>query len=767
VKRLLSFCLAALALASGITDNNAQANTTVRFRISYGANVLGNIDVELFDQDKPVTVSNFLAYVDSGQYKRTLLHRLEPNFVLQGGAGTLVNPYSFAGFQIINAIDARPAITNEFNVGPLLSNVFGTLAMAKIDDQPNSATSSWFFNLGNNATNLDTQNGGFTVFGRATSGTNLFTTFNSLSKVDNQGNSRGIIDVTDFFSYGFYCGGATYLYEDGAYSVWTGGTDLPVSFLGNYCVRYADALTVDIFRTSGPITDTAAPTVAIGTPLANAIANGSDVTVTGTAADGVGVASVDVILNHSAVFTAAGGTSWSVTLTNVPPGSNTITVVASDAAHNQSKPAFRNFFQRTTKALDLTIVGQGTVTGATNTQVLDLGRIYTVTAKPAAGYIFKEWEGVFDDRSLTGDTTLPTLPFYFRTNTALRAVFVPNPFIPTKGTYNGLFAETNTVHHDRAGYLALILTDRGTYSGKLTLEGKPIAIKGQFNAEGAVPTQRIIRNGSNDLILKMYLDSTNGTCQLTGTVSQLSGSWVSRLVADQARFNIATNPATQAGTYTFMIPGVSGASDKPAGSSYGTVKIDGNGKITLAGSLADGSKLVQKTVLSKDGMWPFFVPLYTGKGLAIGWLDLVTGNPSTDILGDVAWLKIAAAGGTYYPGGFLLQTNVTGSRFVPPATSTTRIVDVPTGSIAFSGGNLPSDFSNAIAISEASVVTSSSPNALTLAFAKPTGLMKGTVVHPNGAPTYKFSGVVLQKQAIAAGYILGTNQSSRVYLSAP
>ena len=114
--------------------------------------VLGNIQVNLFDETTPATVANFLEYVNSGAYANNIVHRVEPGFVVQAG-----------GFQ--SSFDAVPTgtpVTNE----PALSNVRGTIAMAKLGSSPNSATSQWFFNLADNGANLDVQNGGFTVFGQ-------------------------------------------------------------------------------------------------------------------------------------------------------------------------------------------------------------------------------------------------------------------------------------------------------------------------------------------------------------------------------------------------------------------------------------------------------------------------------------------------------------------------------------------------------------------------------------------------------------------------
>lgn len=114
--------------------------------------VLGDVFANLL-QSTPITSANFLRYADNSLYNNTIIHRSIPGFIIQGGG------FAFPGLGEINAFDP---IQNEFGV----SNTRGTIAMAKLPNQPNSATNQWFFNLGNNASNLDNQNGGFTVFGR-------------------------------------------------------------------------------------------------------------------------------------------------------------------------------------------------------------------------------------------------------------------------------------------------------------------------------------------------------------------------------------------------------------------------------------------------------------------------------------------------------------------------------------------------------------------------------------------------------------------------
>ena len=127
------------------------------------------IEIVLFDDPvsgAPLTVENFEQYISSGQYVDIILHRLVPNFILQGGGFQWLDseegPKSIEGFGNIN---------NEFSEDR--SNTRGTIAMAKLGGNPDSATSQWFFNLSDNSQNLDNQNGGFTVFGEANTQTDL------------------------------------------------------------------------------------------------------------------------------------------------------------------------------------------------------------------------------------------------------------------------------------------------------------------------------------------------------------------------------------------------------------------------------------------------------------------------------------------------------------------------------------------------------------------------------------------------------------------
>lgn len=115
--------------------------------------------MELFETQTPVTTANFLKYIDNGAYTNGIFHRSIRDFVIQGGGFRLVNGTDGTS---LTAVSTFAPIINEFKI----SNTRGTVAMAKLPDNPNSATSQWFINLADNSSNLDNQNGGFTVFGR-------------------------------------------------------------------------------------------------------------------------------------------------------------------------------------------------------------------------------------------------------------------------------------------------------------------------------------------------------------------------------------------------------------------------------------------------------------------------------------------------------------------------------------------------------------------------------------------------------------------------
>ncbi|MEY3808179.1 MAG: hypothetical protein RI893_1155 [Pseudomonadota bacterium] len=156
-----------LILIIGLVGIIAEAQATTPIIATNSVSVvrmqtsMGLIDIKLYNEAAPLTVANFLGYVNSGAFNQSFIHRSVPGFIIQGGGyflnGTSPTP-------IDTSIRTATPLINEFSASR--SNLRGSIAMAKVGGDPNSATSGWFFNLADNSANLDSQNGGFTVFGQ-------------------------------------------------------------------------------------------------------------------------------------------------------------------------------------------------------------------------------------------------------------------------------------------------------------------------------------------------------------------------------------------------------------------------------------------------------------------------------------------------------------------------------------------------------------------------------------------------------------------------
>ena len=162
--QLMSYCLnlsylKQLSLTLLILSSHAfAADDKVLPQVAFVTS-LGSFSIELYPEKAPITVANFLQYVDEGFYEGTIFHRVIPNFVAQAGGLT----YEFRRKQ------PRDPIKNEATNG--LKNKKMTLSMARTDDK-DSATSQFFINFSDND-NLDYKkkiNDGYAVFGKVISG---------------------------------------------------------------------------------------------------------------------------------------------------------------------------------------------------------------------------------------------------------------------------------------------------------------------------------------------------------------------------------------------------------------------------------------------------------------------------------------------------------------------------------------------------------------------------------------------------------------------
>ncbi|HXJ55432.1 MAG TPA: peptidylprolyl isomerase [Verrucomicrobiae bacterium] len=747
------------ALTAHAQRSPGSSQSTVRFRISYGANFFGDIDVQLFDQDKPATVSNFLAYARNDQYRNTLLQRCVPGTLLEGGEWTVTNPVAAIPLESLTRVLTNGVVPNEFHAGPVRSNLFGTLAMGKPPGATNSAVNQWFFNLGNNsdgsgATNFDTANGGYTVFGEVIAGTNVLEFFNSLSE------NLGLLNMTNVLYQGF-CP-PVQLWPDGIFAY--PFEALPVAFTNGFgCPFYSDLFTVQVLVLSGP--DSSPPRLTITSPAANISLTNQDVLVRGTVVDNVGVASVRIYWTgggSSPLPATITNNNWSLTLTNVPPGTNTVLVEAIDRSGLRTQ-LIRSFFRSVRVPLTVQILGRGTVSGPTNQQMLEVGRGYTLSARPDKGNLFGGWDGDFPQADAT-------LIFLMGPNTSVTAVFATNLFPGVKGSYQGLFFDPLLVEQISSGYLMLTVNSVGSYTAKLLMNGRTYRTRGSFQVDGRT-TNVVLRPGTNALQLRIALDLNGATDQLTGVITNnqvtnldLSLPWSASLQADRTTFDARTNPAPWAGLYTLGMPGDPLSASGPGGDSVATISVTTRGTLSFNARLADGTVGAQRTLLTQNGQWPLFLAWPNEKGVLVGWLTFDLNQPTTDISGLINWFKPSQSKPRYYPDGFTNETAATGSRYIAPAIPA-HVLALTNASIAFAGGDLSADFSSQVTFEDNGRVTNQSTNRLSLSIAKADGSISGSVTPPASTRSLLLRGVVLQKSNVAAGFFLGTNVSGRVSLS--
>ena len=399
-------------------------------------------------------------------------------------------------------------------------------------------------------------------------------------------------------------------------------------------------------------------------------------------------------------------------------------------------------------SIGITIVGDGAVSPNVNPQMLVVGKTYTLTAMPAAGQVFVGWSGTFTSKN-------SKLTFTYRTNVQVQANFITSPYYPVAGTYNGLFYEDTGVRLPSSGAFNVVVTKAGTYSGKLQIGIKKLVFTGKLSLD-LVATNRLVIGG-----FPVILDFTPQDNRITGHLT--SGLWVSSVLADRARFNSLSNPAPYIGKYTMVVPGVSGDPLLPAGHGYGAVSVGGSGIAVFGGTLADGTKVTQSAFLSENGQWPFYIPLYSGKGSVLSWLAFAD-RVNDDINGTLNWIKLPSGASKYYRGGFDFDSDAIGSTYTIPGVGT-NILNLTTAQLTFDGGNLGSGFVNSVSFGTNSHLTNLSSNGLSVAFSPGKGTFLGKVVKPTGGKPVSFSGVVLQKANAGYGFLLGTNQSSQVLLA--
>ncbi len=724
-------------------------HSIVRFDVITDGVLLGNIDIELFDQEKPETVKNFLLYVYTGVYSNLVLHRADPDFVLQGGRVRIENPFSSSAFSTYIPGVNWGAITNEYSVGPELSNEFGTIAMARVSGQTNSASAEFFFNLANN-TNLNTVDGGFTVFGRVVgtfndhTGTNMLQKFNALSA----GNGIKNVFILDFFEFlnELPVSALHYMLSTNLSYVTNGNVIITnaITVTNDAPVQYRDLFTVRASVIQGAARETIPPSVTVNMPTNSLRTTNSSLTFSGTANDNTEVARVfiDAPLTH---FVVEGKNSWTAEVP-LTPGTNHVQVRSVDYFGNLSPPVDSVIFYSLPRPITLRTVGKGKVAGAVNGQILEVGVTYPLTAFPSRGYYFNGWRGsvASNDR---------TIYFTMTEDADLTVRFTKSFLGMDAGNYLGVFFPSTNGTPNTTGLISFKLANNGIYSGRLNPIGASYGIRGFFQANGVSVISGAL--GTNLLVLSLeWLGE--GSEGFAGSYF-VNGKFFSGLSAWRVQSFSPTNPAP-AGLYTFELsPPLAANNGVTLGSSFGNLTVDERGRVGISGVLANNVPFKQKTVLLKGNRFPFFYSDRKGDSL-IGLGFFGTNNTFRSF---VKWFSPRFQDPTTNQ-----NMNLNGSLYTPPSQA--RLFDWTNGVITLSGDGLAEPITSEVVLGDdGSFSIPSNSHNIQINVTDATGLVGGTFTHPVSNLPTELKGAVLQSSNSAAGFFSGATNGGFTIRRAP
>jgi hypothetical protein len=373
-----------------------------------------------------------------------------------------------------------------------------------------------------------------------------------------------------------------------------------------------------------------------------------------------------------------------------------------------------------------------------------------MTATPTAGTQFLGWGGGVN-------SSAATLSFVMKSNLVIQANFGGDPFFALSGNYNGLFFENTAVRQHSSGSFTAYVDGRGNYSGRLQLAGAGYAFSGKLGTDGNA-TATISRPGTNSLNLALHFGGAGQSNRVAGQID--GGNFVADLAGDRLQFD-SLHPAPQAGQYTLVFPG--GTGNLPGGGGYLRLVVYADGSLVSSGILGDGTAVSHSSYISKDGQWPFYLPLYSySSGSMLGWLTF-TNLPNDDVTGRLNWIKPALAGELNNKSGFTNQLTAVGSRFVTPANyRTTPILAMTDASIAFANTETAGDFINSIKLGKSGSVNNLSTNRLSMSLDVNYGTFAGWVVEPNARYYARFYGAVHQKRNMGFGYLQDLTRTAGV-----
>lgn len=553
--------------------------------------------------------------------------------------------------------------------------------------------------------------------------------------------------------------------------------------------------------------DRVAPSVTITSPSANArVPYATSVSLVGTAADNVGVASVEVRSATSNVWTPAvvttvggKGVSWTATLSGLSAGPATVYARSRDAAGNLSSQTKLTFTLVRERTLSVAIVGGGGVsTGFIPSSGREAGKIYTIVATPAKGWRFKQWSGTGIPAGSSASTLMLTMP---DADATLTAVFVTNTLAAVTGAYDVSIGQESwqtaggvTVEPTDFGRLKINVTSTGSFTGTLTLASQfpsprttsSFSLSGMLDgADSYTTVLKPAGKPATTLTFSLGLDAA-GLAMCEGRV-QMGVNSPATFTGFRIVPYTAAQPCPQAGRYHVCLDGAVNsklytvpyivASPLCPCEGWGTVLVDSLGHTTAAlrGPL-QGAPVTFTGGITELGEFSFAGAMPLGhKSLATGLVNGFCAGylmiDSTDSIpyGWIRWLPMSAPTPAFSDDHHI-DFEVTGQRYqsagtgVPILGWTAGVV--PNAFFECRPGELAASVFKRLSLTASNTLQSYEPTTggFTLKLDATTGSMSGTIAIPGRTGSQTFSGVAIGPDeaigSIAGGFVRLTRAST-------
>jgi autotransporter-associated beta strand protein len=503
--------------------------------------------------------------------------------------------------------------------------------------------------------------------------------------------------------------------------------------------------------------DNAAPAVTVTSPANYTRVFDATVTLAGAAIDNGVVRKVQVQQDDGDWADAQGTDHWSFTAEIPSRGLHTFRVKSTDAVGNES-PVVTTTIERVINSI-LAVVTDGNGTVSPNfagTSIREVGETYTIAATPVAGAFFQGW---WLNNQIISDN--PVLQIEMQENLSLVARFGSSPFSKIHGTFRGVVSGNAT------GILVITTTAKGSFSGKLVLNGTVYPVRGSF-ANSDYMTVNIVKGDGQPLSISLHINAADDPSQLAVTINDETETY--DIAGTLPPWNPQSHlvPSNIAGRFTVLFPASSSepAAGFPSGDGWGTLSITRSGNVVLIGALADGTRISYGTMLTSDYSWPLYISLYGNSGSLSGTVALVAGDP----WGELRWFKPANDHDRYFQKGFPLsghspEISLEGKRYDSSLLETRTSTTLNQAVLTLTRSDSSESIEQPVIIGSSGQIKAPLPNPLRLSIKinRLTGQFMGTLLNPSLLKV-PFSGVFVGSAQTGAGFFLSPAESGRLDL---